>query len=336
MMKALALLGMALLVACDDRAPSPSGAPASSQAAPPASAAVTAAKPAPSLPTPAGSALSAAEAAQALPGDQPLLVLVDDPGEAPRQVLSHQPAVGERATLSIEAHVMSMAGGDVSQHAFVFAVDARVIEPRGQDIAVSLSVTKAEPKPPGSAADDVLPRLVGTSTIWRMDRRGGLRDAPLPAIDPEARQLWVTVADALRDAIPPLPDSAVGKGARWTATDRIWRGGVMLLRESQILLEDSGGDTLRIKAQVIERPVRDGARDPATPSELAITAHAGMGAGARRLAWQPGKLLPLAADSQIAADLRIEVRPLGDTSKDAAPRSEDVRITQVLTLLREP
>jgi len=157
---------------------------------------------------------------------------------------------------------------------------------------------------------------------------GLVERAPVVRVAAPAQQLWTTIGEALRDAVVPWPSEPVGTGARWQVVDQIRRAGVWLTRTTRFRLDERHTQRVRLSAAVTERPTSDAGPDPALPSGVRVRALEGLAAGKRRVAFRTKQILPLASDSEIASDLRIEVTPAA-----GAPQVKSVHLTQVVALV---
>jgi hypothetical protein len=323
----LIVLGLLACTGCRDAPQAPAPSERASSARPETTTSASAGAP---------PALDPSAAARVLAPSETLSITLDDPGSEPRRKLRHRPALGDKRRLALKADVQSIVARASQRSSLRYQVDAEVTAATedGCDVRVSIVAASADDAPADDAQErDAIAALVGLAGTMRIDGGG----AVIRGIDGVGKgaslQLFSSVAAAMRDAVAPLPGEPVGKNARWRAVDRIWRGGAALLRTTRFRLEEDGRDGLRISGAVSEQPLADGLPDPALPLGVSVRALTGIGSGKRRIAWRDGALFPIAADSEVASDLRLEVSVVGPTG--VARSVETVRITQLLTLLDE-
>jgi len=95
--------------------------------------------------------------------------------------------------------------------------------------------------------------LDGLEIRDRMNADGGLEagELQLPiAPSPEQGGSLQTFIHGLAHALPPLPDEAVGAGARWSATEVVTFQGIQLTQVSSFQLVDADGSTIRVQSKV--------------------------------------------------------------------------------------
>lgn len=173
----------------------------------------------------------------------PPAVIVVDPGSEPRSLLRYRFTAGGHETASMEM-TMSMetemdgeAFAPVTTPPMIFTMDVDII-----DVLASGTATVAFAYTGATVQDDPafdpgtlavvragLAGLVGTTGTLIVDARGQVLAStivPGAGMDATSRQLLTSLNQQASQMTVPLPETAVGEGARWTATTRMTISGV--------------------------------------------------------------------------------------------------------------
>jgi hypothetical protein len=68
----------------------------------------------------------------------------------------------------------------------------------------------------------------------------------LPVQNPGLYQLLENLQDGLSNAVLPLPEGPIGKGGRWTATQKTRASGMQIAQKTQFTLREIKGDRLLV------------------------------------------------------------------------------------------
>lgn len=94
--------------------------------------------------------------------------------------------------------------------------------------------------------------LKGTASV---DARGATREGKF-ALDgkenPQLAQLVDSMGQSMRQMSVPLPEAAVGVGARWQARQRLEMGGMTIYQVGEYTLEAMDGDKLKLKVKLTQ------------------------------------------------------------------------------------
>src|SRR5690606_994466 len=88
--------------------------------------------------------------------------------------------------------------------------------------------------------------------------------------------------------------------------DRQRRAGVTMLRKTEMTLLDITDGDLRLGGRVVEAAIAGTAQDPALPKEVALEVLEGVAVGKRRHTLRGTELWPLAAETELSSDLRLQ------------------------------
>jgi len=261
------------------------------------------------------------------------------PGAEPRRSLRYLASAVAQVKLQLDyevAMVQTTRGDDPS---------ARPVPALSLDVTLSreatglgLTVDGARATPDGDAekllAEEVAPllkQLVGKSGTLALSERGvtGTSVTRPGGLEREVLQIWSSLDETTRDLVPPLPEEAIGVGARWRAVQRLRRGGLPLLRTVEYEL--LAGKGVPLKLVVKEQPIADKAQDPLMPEGMSVTARGGVGEGTGTLELD-GELLPRAAS--LSLDSLTEITIAGPPG--GAPLETMLRLKQTVRVKARP
>ncbi len=248
-------------------------------------------EPPPASPS-AVAAMSELEAAGRVAGEAGRLVLTE-PGREPRRLLRHAAKTGKRVKLTLaydlsmvqtQAAVETPAAEDAPAAPIPgFAFDTTWLSgPTGWNVRIEGAHTLAGSETEQLLADEVAPlmaALAGTSAIVTLDPRAvsfALVSGP-NKLDSDGLQLWSSLEETVRELLVPVPEEAVGTGARWRSLSRLSRGGMAFVRTTDYELREGSGVVLGLVFK--EEPVAPKVRDPLLPEGVEVRVSRGIGGG---------------------------------------------------------
>jgi hypothetical protein len=147
-------------------------------------------------------------------------------------------------------------------------------------------------------------KLKGMSGQGTVSDRGlskGVEMKAPPGTDPQSRQTMEQMKEILSGAVPPLPEEAVGPGAKWEVRKTLKSQGMSIDQTSTYELVAVEGDRLTAKTTVAQRAGSQKIQSPAMPG-MKLDLNKMVGNGTGELTYDLGQLLPAEATS----DLRTE------------------------------
>jgi hypothetical protein len=103
--------------------------------------------------------------------------------------------------------------------------------------------------------NQALAGFAGISGWYRIDPRGNVLEGqvdPLPADNPAAAGVVNEVEQAMQRMSAPLPEQAVGPGARWQVTQSIEDNAMKMTQTSEFTLRSRNGQTLELDMRFVE------------------------------------------------------------------------------------
>jgi hypothetical protein len=206
-------------------------------------------------------------------------------GAAPREALRLAPAVGasQRAAMTVrlglEQSGVSSASVNVPPIRATLAATLRDATPNG-DFHVSVSYPSFEVlKGNGTsaaqrrAAERTLTGLEMLSGELTLTTRGALVDSNFnipPGLDPTSTQILGQLGDQLRGLTAPLPEPAIGVGARWRVTTHLTISGIQLRQVYEYKLKKRKDTTLELEVRGTQTAKRQAVDLPGVPSGVKV------------------------------------------------------------------
>ncbi|HYU15236.1 MAG TPA: DUF6263 family protein [Candidatus Acidoferrum sp.] len=305
----------------------------------------------PSAPAPAGEAertpAVGLTAAPVGPGTaQPATVVLLEPGKEPRTVLRYSlsPSAREKLGLTMTmAMEMGLAGHNMRMQVPPIHMENElaVAEKLGErEVLCRFAITSAELLPGGdkifeSARGQLeaeLKKTVGTHGTLAVDDRGlNLRlDLALPAgMDPQMSQAMQSSRQALEHVSSPLPEEAVGVGARWQMDQSIEHDGIKMKQKVSYELVELKGQRAQLHATIEQTADPQVATMPGLPPGLRaeLLSHTGSGSGTIDI--DLSKLVPTSSSSTIHTETSIKVTGQGQDQTMLMKADSKVEISRL-------
>jgi hypothetical protein len=299
-----------------------------------------AAKPATGGPAPAPREAAPEAKASAPAAASPAKLL--DAGAEPRRVLRRHPGPGAKQSVSLTMKLATdvQAGPAPSQSiklpTIQITLDTTVksVSPDGE-ILYDLTVGKADV----AAGTDSNPQLTellkpafsalkGLSGSGSTSDRGFSKGPQIRTPAGSAPQLGQFI-DLLKESLPgllvPLPEEAVGPGAKWEVKTPIKNQGMAIDQTTTYQLVSVEGDRLTLKDTVEQRASKQKVQIPAMPG-LAFDLTRLTGKGSEDLTLDLGALLPREGASSLVWEAAMEMNVAGQKSALTMKTAQDVRI----------
>ena len=218
-------------------------------------------------------------------------------GAEPRKLLRLHAPAGDKQTMTMTINMMMnmQAGGVPAQEMklppmqMVMDVTVKDVSADGQmdyESVVTDATVMDEPgamPPVVEAMKTSLASLKGMTGAGTISDRGFSKpaDIKLPAgADPEVRQSMEQMKEALSSISAPLPDEAVGAGARWEVKQPIKSQGMTINQTTTYQLVSVDDDRLTLKAALTQTAANQKVRNPAMPGlNVDLTKMTGTGTG---------------------------------------------------------
>jgi hypothetical protein len=248
----------------------------------------------------------------------PATVTLAAPGAEPRTKLRYKVAAGLKETISITTTIgltMSMEGMamptmDLPMMKLTADMAVTAVAPNGDityDVAFTGMTAEAAPGMDPSlaammqGAADGITALKGSATI---SDRGVSRSTTINVdkiTDPNLKQTLSAVANSLEGMSMPMPEEAVGVGAKWEVRQASKAAGAQTFQriECELTSVDAQGATIRVKLEQTAPP--QGISNPALPAGSVVNIEKLAGTGTGTIAMRFNSLVPTSEMSSSTA-----------------------------------
>lgn len=192
-------------------------------------------------------------------------VTLIDAGAEPRQPLRYQLQAGRSERVQIDSQVqISLAMGGQSMPLTLAPPVRMTLDLASNEVAadgsarISYKLVSLEAVGEGQQVaqmNQALAGFAGISGWYRIDPRGNVLEGqvdPLPADNPAAAGVVNEVEQAMQRMSAPLPEQAVGPGARWQVTQSIEDNAMKMTQTSEFTLRSRNGQKLELDMRFVE------------------------------------------------------------------------------------
>lgn len=148
-----------------------------------------------------------------------------------------------------------------------------------------------------------------------MDDRGLMREVTFdfPAgTDPIVKMQMEQNAQAIKRMAVPMPEEAVGVGAKWTVEQPVQMNGIKLNQSATYTLKERKGDVLVIGVEMTQTADPQKITNPQAP-QMEIQLKELKGEGAGEMTVNLKRILPVASDMETDMTIDMEVPMMGQT-----------------------
>jgi hypothetical protein len=243
-----------------------------------------------------------------------------EPGSEPRKVLRLHPKPGDKQSVTLTlVMAMGIKAGEtenpMKMPPMTMTMDSTVkdVSPEG-DIAYEIVMGEAKV----AEDSDAMPQLVtamkaalggakGVKGAGVMSAQGVPKsnelDVPTGA-DAQLRQVMDQTKDSFKNLSAPLPQEAVGQGARWEAKQTIKSQGMTINQTITFQIASIEGDRVTATSTITQSAPNQKIQNPAMQGmKLDLTKMAGTGKG--NITFDLGHLMPLASSMDSHTDLSM-------------------------------
>jgi hypothetical protein len=269
-------------------------------------------------------------------GAAPIVKLIS-PGTAPLTRLRYKVAAGQKSTMVMTMNMgmnVSMGGQpmpamDMPVMKMTTDIATTAVSPTG-DISYNIVVTgmTAESAPGAdptvaqifSGAADAIKNLKGTAVI---SDRGVKRSSKLDleaVSDATVKQALQSFSSSIENIASPLPEEAIGPGAKWEVRQSTNVSGMTAFQKSEYELVSVVGNVATIRVKTDQTAPPQPMNNPALPAGLTMMVEKMLGTGTGTITLDLTTLIPKAemsmtTDASIVMDMGGTTQPMGMTMK---------------------
>jgi hypothetical protein len=245
-------------------------------------------------------------------------------GAEPRKALRLHPTPGDKQTLSLHAKVaLETKMGDVqpppiklpsTAATLDIAVDITVkdVSNKGDityEVALGDASAAEEPAagapPAAKAKKSALAGVKGMSATGTVSSHGfskGFDFKAPPGTDPQTRLFMDLMKDVFVQLMTPLPEEAVGPGAKWEVKAPIQSHGIKVDQTATYELVSVEGENLRTKSTSTQRAANQKIDNPIMPG-MKVDLTKWTGKGTSELGLDAGKLMPSSGTMELHSEI---------------------------------
>ena len=203
-------------------------------------------------------------------------------GDEPRTVLRLHPAVGDKQTVVMTMKMnmtMSAAGNampamDMPAMAITMSVAVKKVSAEGEITygiifdAADVAAGEDTKSPTGAAMKSALGGISGMAGEGRMSDRAIGKSMEMKSSgdsNPMLAQTMEQMKDSAGNAATPLPEEAVGPGAKWEHRQKIKSQGMTVDQVTTVELVSVDGDKLELKSTVTQNAANQKIENPSMP-----------------------------------------------------------------------
>ncbi len=232
-----------------------------------------------------------------------------DAGSEPRTVLRLHPNAGDKQTLNMTMKMamdMATAGKpapavNIPPIAMDMVVEVKTVAPNGDisyevtfgDVTVAAD-TNTLPVV-AAAMKSALANIKGLSGTGKLSSHGihlGMQMKLPPAADPQMTQIMNQVKDSFSSSSLPLPEEAVGPGAKWEYKSQVKSQGMTINQTISSEVVSIDGDHVTLRNTILQSAANQKISNPAMPGlKVDLTKLTGTGTGSSTL--DLSRLMPM-------------------------------------------
>ena len=291
-------------------------------------------------------ATPAAPGAPGAPGavaaaDAPPKVTLDSPGKGPRHQLRYSFHPGQHEKIAMVMTIgmeMSMSGGQslpVQMPPIEMDLDLSVMNKLGDhEGRVKFVISKTDVKDKSGSAMAAtlrkqLAQAVGASGTVVVNDRGESRDMTLslpPGMPQQMRQMMESSKQAVAQLSSPLPEEAVGRGAKWKVNQVIRENGITINQVASFELVSIHGKHVVLKTTIDQSARNQTVAMPGIPAGVTATLLSHQGIGSGKIHADTGHLAPDRSNVKIHTESNLRVSGGGQNQSVAMKVNTDVDV----------
>ncbi|NER39191.1 MAG: hypothetical protein F6J93_35445 [Oscillatoria sp. SIO1A7] len=249
-----------------------------------------------------------------------------DAGIEPRQKLRFSPVQGSRTeilTMTMDMDMEMTVEGEGSRAIDMppveieFEIEVEKVDSNG-DIHASFYCSRTDvvaeagtPPPLARKLQAEIEKMVGFSTSLVMDSQGRAKDINLivpDSMDPNLRQMFEQTMNSLGDISAPMPEEAVGVGAKWRVSASPTLNGIRMNQTATYEIASIEGDRIVLDTQVEQEAEPQNMTLPGLPPNATVNLESLDGSGRGQVTMDLNKIVPIAGNVSMDSNTRMLVQ----------------------------
>jgi hypothetical protein len=264
-----------------------------------------------------------------------------EPGAEPRKVLRLHPNPGDKQTLAFSMKMaMETKVGEMETPAMKLPVIKMSLEVTVKGVAENGDITYEMVMGDIGVSDEpgVTPQIAevmksafsgvkglsGSGTISRSGFSKGFEFKAPPDSNPQARQVVDQMKEFYTELAAPLPEEAVGPGAKWEVKMPLKTQGMTIDQTATYEVVSLEGESLTTKSTIVQQAANQKIQNPAMPGiKVDLTKMTGTGTSERT--FDLAKLLPTAGTGKVHTDTAMAMNMGGQKQAMTMKMDMDVQ-----------
>ncbi len=272
-----------------------------------------------------------------------VLLVLDDPGADPRQLLRYHPEEGstERMEMTMlmgmEMEIGGNSSGAMVLPAMIMSMTTTIEEVADGHIRYTALVDEATVAedgalPPASIEElrTSLAPLRGMTGYAIITDRGESLEAEFvlpPDAPPEMAQQMQSFSNSAENLAAPMPEEAVGVGARWSVYNRVNSSGFEIVQRADFVLQEIVEDRISLDVTIVQQPLVSNPQMDSMPPNMSMRMLSFDSAGEGRSVSDLGQLVPIASLVEIAMDFAFAMEGEGQSMEARMKMDMTMEIT---------
>ena len=298
-----------------------------------------------SIPRPSSGVLPPGAADRVLAVGAPPLVVLLEAGAAPRGDLSYglskgssQPmAMAMNMAVGVKAKGQSMPSMPMPRMTMTF--DTLTADKSGAgEFRIESRLTGTAVEPNGGQQEQMaralrpqIDAMKGLAMNYWVDPKGHVHDVKLdmpPSVPPAAQQLMNGMSQSFESMVTPLPQEAVGVGARWQVVSRLATGGADILQAAVYTLKSRSGARAMLDVTLLQLAASDTIHTPQMPAGMSakVKSFSSTGKGATQLDLK--SVAPESGTLALTTAMEISVQGAGSDETSLVETTTTVAISR--------
>jgi hypothetical protein len=265
-----------------------------------------------------------------------------EPGTEPRKQLRFHPKAGDKQSMVMTMKIgMGVTVGEMPEQTIKLPTMKLVMDMTVKDVAPSGDITYDIVTSDASVSDepDVIAQVAeamrnavggmkgigGTGMITSRGINKGT-DIKVPeGADPQVKQFVEQMKETMSRVASPLPEEAVGAGAKWEIKMQIKSQGMTLNQNATYELVNIEGDRCAAKTSVSQTAANQKIQNPMMPgTKVDLTKLTGQGTG--EVTFDLGQIIPPEASVQFHQDMATSTTAANSTQKQTMDMKMDLNL----------
>lgn len=281
-------------------------------------------------------------------GARPVVRLLDA-GAEPRAAVAYSIGKGAAKPLqmgmdlemAMEAGGMKLPPTKMPRMLLVFNLNAG--DRAGTEWPIDGKLSKVSVESNGGQQDQIaaalrpqLGQLEGIGVNYFVDEKGRIRDVKVtmpPSLPAMAGQMMSGMTQSVESMTSPLPNEAIGIGAKWEVLSRMIANGADILQVSTYSLEKRDGNVFTLNSVVKQFAAKDSVNPPGMPPGASARLLTYQSQGGGKPVFEISDIAPKSGSMSLDSSMTIELKMVVEGKTEKQTTSVDAKMTALYSRL---